>query len=112
MAAPFHQTAPRLCRDDGQESARATMLAEFDGAVDDVKRCVHWLTAMGVAILSVSMRRGPALPLITVAASPYLEHIFGNDYANIGRKRNGELTVYTWSATRHGCLIVWEEACA
>lgn len=112
MAATTLRGGPRLCRDDGQDGARAAMLAEFDGAVDDLKRCVHWLTAQGIAILAIGMRRGPAMPQVTIAASSHLHQLFGADCANIGRRPDGALTCYTWSAVRHGCLIVWEEVCA
>lgn len=103
------QSAPRLCMNDGLAGARADALAEIDNHLDNLRRCIHWLVAEGVAILSVDMRRGHAQPLIKVAPSPFLHQLFKNDCANISRRDVGELTIYEWAAQRHGCSIRWEE---
>lgn len=107
-----HQTAPRLCKNDGQEHLRAVALAEIDSHLDNLKRCIHWMVASGIVILGVDMRRGRHSPTIEVAPSPWLHILFREDCANVGRRQEGALTIYTWAASRHGCAIRWEEMSA
>lgn len=107
----LHETRPRLCRNDGLQPTRDVMLSQFDAGITNVQRCVHWLTAQGVAVLSVGMKRGPSLPQVMVASDSYLHQLFGPDCACITQRPDGALTRYTWAATRYGVLIVWEEVC-
>lgn len=107
MNAP--QIQPRLCRADGQENTRAAALAEIDSHIANLRACVHWLIAAGVAIVDADLKRGRNKPRITCAASPYLYMLFGDDCANVERKRTGGVEVFTWAATRYGCEIRWEE---
>lgn len=102
----------RLCKNDGQETARAAALADIDEHLDNLKRCIHWLIACGIAVISVDMRRGKDLPEITVAASPWLHILFRDDCANVGRRQQGSLTIYPWVARRLGCVIRWDEVTA
>ncbi len=106
------RSAPRLCRNDGQQTARDQALAEIDSHLDNLKRCIHWLVSAGVAVIAVDMRRGTARPRITVAPSPLLHCLLREDCANVGRRQEGALTTYTWIGDRHGCLIRWEEVIA
>ncbi len=103
------QTAPRLCRDDGQQADRAATLAEIDRHLDNLKRCIHWLVAQGIAVVAVDMARARRQPQITVAPSPWLHSVFGNDCATVKRKQEGAYEVFTWQANRHGCVIRWSE---
>lgn len=103
------QTLPRLCKGDGLETARAVALAEIDTHIDNLKRCLHWLIAAGVSVISVDMNRGTDQPLITVSASDSLHQLFGEDCAFGGRRRENSLIVDTWLAQRHGCTIRWQE---
>ena len=102
-------SARRVCRNDGNESLRAAALAEIDGHLDNLKRCVHWLVAQGITILEADMRRGQKTPRLLVAASPWLHVLFRDDCANVARRQEGYLTTYKWIARRHGCDIVWHE---
>lgn len=104
-------TTPRLCQADGHEQAREAALAEFDRQLENLRACVHWLIAAGVAILDADLRRGRARPVVTVAASPYLPVLFQADCANTGRRQEGSLTIFTWQAVRFGIVVKWEEAC-
>lgn len=104
--------SPRLCKNDGQEADRTDALAEIDAHLDNLKRCIHWLIASGISVISVDMRRGKTFPQVTVAASPWLHILFREDCANIGRRQEGSLTIYPWVAQRHGCAIRWEEVSA
>ncbi|HJW23777.1 MAG TPA: hypothetical protein VJ576_02675 [Rhodocyclaceae bacterium] len=106
----LHQSAPRLCHNDGLDSLRAAMLAQFDKHLENLKGCVHWLTAHGVAIIDVDMRRGRAAPEIRVAASPYLYSLFMMDCACFERCPDGHLTREKWKTVRFDTVIWWEEA--
>lgn len=105
-------STPRLCQGDGQDGARAAALEDFDRQLENLRACVHWLIASGVAILDADLRRGRARPVVTVAASPYLPVLFQADCANVGRRQEGSLVLFTWQAVRFGIVIKWEEACA
>lgn len=109
MMHAITETAPRLSNNDGKANQRAVALAEIDGHLDDLRLCIHWLVAQGVAVLSVDMRRGKALPSIEVAPSPWLQVLFKDDCANVGRRQDGALTVFAWVAKRYGCDIRWHE---
>lgn len=109
MMHAITETAPRLSNNDGKANQRSTALAEIDGHLDDLRLCIHWLVAQGVAVLSVDMRRGRAQPTIEVAPSPWLHVLFQGDCANIVRRQDGALTVFTWVAIRYGCEIRWNE---
>ncbi|MGE5621488.1 MAG: hypothetical protein ACM3VY_00530 [Candidatus Bathyarchaeota archaeon] len=105
----FAQTAPRLCRDDGHDAQRQAALEAFDAHLDNLKRCIHWLVAKGVAVLDVDMKRGRARPVVTVAAAPLLHILVRDDCANVGRRQEGALTHFAWQAVRFDITIVWEE---
>lgn len=108
-ALPAHAIGPRLCRNDGMDGLRAQALAEIDTHLDNLKRCIHWLVAEGVVIISVDMRRGRLKPTIEVAPSPWLHQIFKDVRSHVGAVTEGELTTDHWSAVRHGCSIRWGE---
>lgn len=103
------QTAPRLCRDDGQQADRAATLTEIDRHLDNLKRCIHWLIAQGIAIVAADLRRGRHQPYLTVAPSPWLHAVFGKDAATVQRRQEGAIEIVTWQANRHGCVIRWQE---
>lgn len=105
----LQRSTPRLCRNDGLESARRALLDEIDEHLANLKRCIHWLVHSGVPVISVDMRRGRAMPMVTVAPSPLLHSLFKDDSATIGRRQEGALTIFSWAANRHGCAIRWEE---
>lgn len=94
------------------EALRHAALAVIDEHLDNLKRCIHWLIEHAVVVLAVDMRHGRARPRITVAASPRLYVMCQDDCANIGRRQDGALTVYTWAARRFGCDLRWEEVTA
>ncbi len=50
MMQGIAQTAPRLSNNDGKAGLRAAALAEIDAHLDNLRACVHWLIAQGVAI--------------------------------------------------------------
>lgn len=106
------RSAPRLCRNDGKQALRDQALAEIDTHLDNLKRCIHWLVAAGVAVIAVDMRRGTTQPRITVAGSPLLHSLYGDDCANIGRRQEGALTIFVWIGVRHSCITRWEEVIA
>lgn len=93
----------------GQQASREAVLAEFDRHLDNLKRCVHWLIAQGVAVIDVDLKRGRARPIVEVAASPYLQTLFKGDCANVGRRQEGVITRYRWQAVRFAIAIVWDE---
>ena len=93
------------------ESARAAALADIDAHIGNLKACVHWLIANGIAIISADLRRGRFKPRITVVASPYLHILFKDGAAGAGQHWDAYLgrTVYDWVAIRYGCEIRWED---
>lgn len=100
-------------RSDGAEPlpGRAEALAEIDSHLENLKNCVHYLVEQNITVISVDMRRRKSRPQISVAPTPRLHILFGDDCANIGRRNDGALTIYPWIATRFGCDIRWEETC-
>ncbi|MGB4227742.1 MAG: hypothetical protein WBJ68_14060 [Candidatus Dechloromonas phosphoritropha] len=103
-------TAKALYHDWRDLSAtRYAMLAEFDKQAEDIRKCVHWLTAQDVAILAIDLRRNRRQPHIQVAAATLLHRLFGEDCATVERRQDGDSLVYTWAATRFDCAIRWEE---
>jgi hypothetical protein len=107
-------SAPRLCRDDAQESLRRCVLIEIDWQLKNLKMCVHWLVEEGVSVQAVDMKRGADHPEITVAASPWLFVLFKDSYTFAGQypvdaQRPAAGMVHHWLAIRHDCLIRWEE---
>lgn len=100
-------------RSDGAEAlpGRAEALAEIDRHLENLKNCVHYLVEQNITVISVDMRRRKSRPQISVAPTPRLHILFGDDCANIGRRNDGALTIYPWIATRFGCDIRWEETC-
>lgn len=90
---------------------RAEALAEIDRHIENLKNCVHYLVEQDITVIAVDMRRRKTRPQISVAPTPRLHILFGDDCANIGRRNDGALTIYPWIATRFGCDIRWEETC-
>lgn len=90
---------------------REEALAEIDRHLENLKNCVHYLVEKDITVISVDMRRRKSRPQISVAPTPRLHILFGDDCANIGRRNDGALTIYPWIATRFGCDIRWEETC-
>ena len=84
-------------------------LLAIDAHINNLKRCLLWLTETGVPIISVNLCRGRARPEITVAGGPRLRILLGRDCANVKRRCDGMLTFYGWVALRYECLLKWEE---
>lgn len=93
------------------EAARSAALADIDAHIDNLKACVHWLIANGIAIISADLRRGRFKPRITVVASPYLHVLLKDDAASAGQHWDICLgrTVFDWVAIRYWCEIRWQE---
>lgn len=110
MMQGITQTAPRLSNNDGKAGLRATALAEIDAHLDNLRACVHWLIAQGVAIEAVDMRRGRSQPQIAVVASSWLKTLFRDD-CSAGQHWNAEAgrTAHDYVAVRYGCKITWSE---
>ena len=66
------QSSPRLCRNDDQDQFRASVPADIDTRLDNLKRCVHWLVEEGIFIADVDLDRKHEHPVIRGAASPWL----------------------------------------
>lgn len=102
-------THPRLCRADGREAERAAALVEIDRHLDNLRRCIHWLVGKGIAVINCDLRRARHQPWITVAPSPYLYIVFGDDAASVARQQEDAIEIVTWQANRHGWVIRWQE---
>lgn len=84
-------------------------LEQLDMHLDNLKRCLHWLFAERIAVLSVDMRRERIRPKINVAAHPRLYIACKDDCIDGGQRFDGLFTHRLWTAHRHGCEIWWEE---
>ena len=94
-----------------EQPGRTEALAEIDRHLENLKSCIHWLVEQGIVVISVDMRRRKSRPQISVAPNPRLHMLLKDDCANIGRRRDGALTIFPWIATRFNCDIRWEESC-
>lgn len=87
----------------------ASVLAEIDRHLDNLKRCLLWLTDQGVSVMDVDLKRGRAQPTVIVGASPRLHRLFRGDCANVGCRPEGHGTRRKWVAVRFDVAIHWEE---
>jgi hypothetical protein len=106
------QSSPRLCRNDDQDQFRASVPADIDTRLDNLKRCVHWLVEEGIFIADVDLDRKHEHPVIRVAASPWLYVLLKDDLTWAGQEPTGLLMTHHWLAIRHGCSIKWDEVTA
>ena len=92
------------------ESSRAAVLARLDAGLDNLKACVRWLTAQGIAVQDVTCRRLHRRPRITVAASPLLHILFSGDCA-AGQHWDivAGRTAHDYIAVRYECEVRWSE---
>lgn len=92
------------------EASRAAVLARIDAGLDNLKACVRFLVAQGVAVQHVAFDRHQHRPRITVAASPLLHSIFRDDCA-AGQHWDilAGRTAHDYKAVRYECEICWSE---
>ncbi len=74
-------------------------------------RCVLWLLRNNVRLIGFrgESRLGVDRVVVTVAPSPTLYRLFGEDCAWHSQRYDGAATRYTWFAIRFGIRIEWED---
>lgn len=93
---------------------RDLAMGEAVRLITNLLRCVLWLIKNGVFVLGFKgwAMNGVDHVTVSVAASPYLHHLFQNDCTWQQRRQEGCLTIFTWFSVRYGIRIEWEETCA
>lgn len=96
-------------------SRRNLAMNEAVRLVTNLLRCVLWLIKHGVFVTGFRGNKSPGgidRVTVTVAESPYLYELFRSNCFWLKRMQRGNISVFTWQATRWGITIEWEQACA
>lgn len=116
MTIQHHRYAPAAATVHGEwagaASRRAAFLADYDSRQQALHACVKWLVIQGQRVENVDARLHAAgKPVVTVAASPYLHLLFGEDCACVERRMlyGHKGAEYIWAASSHDCEIRWVE---
>lgn len=91
-------------------SAAATVAA-YDLKAEHARDCLHWLTGLGVKVLSIHCYEHLEAPQILVASGRLLPRALpADDLAWIGQRHGIDGLVEHYAAQKLGCVIRWQEA--
>ena len=111
MSAAHHLQPLALIDSAAPEATRPDSIAAATTLITNLLRAVLWLISQRFSVISFHGSRdiGGDKIVITVAPSPRLHAVFGEECAWRQRRQDGALTIYTWFADRFGVRIEWEE---
>lgn len=90
-------------------SAAATVAA-YDLKAEHARACLHWLTGLGVKVLSIHCYEHLEAPQILVASGCRLTRVLpAEDLAWIGQRHGLDGRIEHYAAHQLGCVIRWQE---
>lgn len=103
-------TARPLAAAAAGDPADGALLAAYDRKAAHTRACLHWLSGLGVRVISVHHYQHLEAPQIVVASGARLFHALpADDIAWIGQRHGPDGRIDHYLSAHLGCAIRWAQ---